>query len=240
MERVLHACWLLDAWSPKRDQYLKAWQKRGWPIVLWHGGQLSSPPVEGVELRLASELFVAPSVARCVDYEASFKNHASCADLFRYAVLHAEGGAYVDLDVRPLAGVTPALFDVHTQHPVFCREWRGPLVGWSLEIRFILTPRVFDPLIKALLDTAVLNTRRFMDSGGYLKHGICDDKGAGICKRTGPDMAATVVKQQLGSLKKTIFPFINQSTEVNCQEHFTMKYPQMKALIEERKQTGEP
>ncbi len=166
----------------------------GWPCVLWHGGQLETSPVEGVELRHADELVVGSPIEAAFRYEERHKAHAPCADLFRYEVLCQHGGAYADIDTTPGKNGDPLLME-NPPHPLFGREWL--LRRWDIEIRFIVS-EPHHPLLVKLRDTAASRTEAFIASGGYAKHGNGrhgNDNGAWVLTRTGPFMAADVLRQ---------------------------------------------
>lgn len=230
MERKLHCCWLLDAWKPTREKYLRLWQKAGWDIVLWHGGQIEISPVDGVELRNAAAIIDGSPIARAYEYEKSFSNHAGCADLFRYELLYTLGGAYADVDIRPGRNARPSLFDTIT-NPMFGRAWLP--TRWHFEIRFIASPKDHHPLLERLRDTAVERTEAFINRGGYEIHGVDN-----LLTRTGPVMAESVVKAFVGKgyqrshlLKQATY----DNTAENGAEHYTLKHPEIRRLAAERR-----
>ena len=218
----LHFCWLVDAWASSREQYLRAWMKAGWHVVLWHGGQLASSafPVEGVELRPAAEILAGSLVEHALAYEKRFKNHAACADLFRYHVLHELGGAYADIDILPGRNAVPAV--CNGPNPVFGRAW-VPL-QWDLEIRFIATPGPRHPLLERLRAKAVENTEAFIAAGG---HTAASDLNH-VIGRTGPAMAKSVIRQYARDSGVKFSSFVlkqatNDNTKENGSEHFNLK-----------------
>ena len=181
----LHCCWLIEAWRPSRERYLRAWQDAGFDIVLWHGGQLSEPPVPGVELRLASEVVSGSRIERAFDYEARHGCHAPCADLFRYQVLCVHGGAYADIDVLPT--LTPADLADATL-PQF-----GRVTGTSrFEIRFIYALTPGHPLLRELRDMAAYAEEHFIRQGGYSNDEL---RYSQIVVCTGPIMAARLIRK---------------------------------------------
>jgi mannosyltransferase OCH1-like enzyme len=207
--RTLHFCWLLDPWRPSREQYLKAWQDAGWDCVLWHGGQLQEPPVPGVELRLAEDLIAGSAIERVYRYEHGSGAYACCADLFRYLVIHTLGGSYVDIDVLPAPGNTPALPEgpmFGDVHPSFCAH--------GFEIRFIRAPQGH-PLMKQLIDIAVRNETVFSNQGGYERA----VQQTTVLNRTGPKMAEGVVKQWAASCGRTVADFTLRPACVDTPEN---------------------
>ena len=223
--RVLHFCWLIDAWNPSREKYLQAWVDAGWPCVLWHGGQLDRAPVEGVELRNAETVIAGSAIESCFRYEARHGNHATCADLFRYEVLLQHGGVYCDIDILPGADASVSLLD-NQSVPRFCAVFED---AWCRpEIRFLVSSPVHRQLIERLRDTAVANTRFFIESGGYAKNGVDN-----ILHRTGPKMAEALIydyarEEKISSREFLIFRAVVDSTNENCAEHWIQKIPRIK------------
>lgn len=179
MNRTLHLCWLVDAWRPTRERYLRAWQERGWHCVLWHSGQLKAPPVPGVELARACNVVRGSPIEQAYTYELKHRNHASCADLFRYQVLISRGGSYADIDILPGRNASPTLPE-------------GPLFGLAehgrFEIRFIRCPKQHAALV-AVRDAALRNQRAFLSRGGYME-GFSD-----VVERTGPHAAVKAIER---------------------------------------------
>ena len=173
----LHFCWLVDPWKSSREQYVRAWQAAGWQCVLWHSGQIQETPAPGVELRNAAEIVRGSIIEKSYEYELRHNSHACCADLFRYQVLYALGGAYADIDVLPGENTTPELPS-------------GPLFGLAerrrFEIRFIRAPAQH-PLLLAILKRVVRNQSFFIRQGGY------SGGFKNIVERTGPLAARSVV-----------------------------------------------
>lgn len=196
MSGRLHFCWLIDEWKESREVFLRSWVAAGWPCILWHGGQLENSPVEGVELRHADEIVAGSPIDRAFRYEQHHKAHAPCADLFRYEVLCQLGGAYADIDTTPgKEGRRPSL--LKTERPLFGREWL--MRRWDIEIRFIVSPPGH-PLLEKIRDTAALRTEKFIESGGYAKHGTGKlGELAWTLNRTGPFMAAEVLRSYDGN-----------------------------------------
>jgi mannosyltransferase OCH1-like enzyme len=221
----LHLCWLVDEWKSSREKYVHAWLKAGWPVVLWHGGQLAPSvldafPIGSVALRLASDIVDGSPIERSFTYEKRFRNHAACADLFRYHVLYELGGAYSDIDVLP--GRNAVLDVCNGPCPVFGRAW-VPLL-WELEIRFIATPAAKHPLLERLRATAVKNSEAFIDAGG---HTAASDLNL-VIGRTGPAMAKSVIRQYARDSGSKFSSFVlkratNDNTEENGNEHFNLK-----------------
>jgi mannosyltransferase OCH1-like enzyme len=219
MNKQLHFCWLIDEWAQSREKYLKQWMNAGWPVVLWHGGQLSSSPVEGVVLRPADAIIKGSPVEEVLAYERRHLNHAACADLFRYELLCRLGGAYCDIDVGPAKKAVPAL--MKRTDPVFGTCW------WqhrrSLEIRFIVSPPAH-PLLRLLRDTAVKNSETFIEAGGFKT----DSNMNNVLWRTGPGMARQVVqdyarKNGLRYNRLLLNLATRHNTVENNGEHFHLK-----------------
>jgi FkbM family methyltransferase len=208
----LHFCWLIDAWNPSREKYLRAWQDRGWRCILWHGGQLSESPVPGVELRNAYDLVQGSIIENAYAYEREHWSHAACADLFRYLVLLKLGGAYVDIDVLPGPDAKASLYSEEPRFGV-----PNPPVGdIPLEIRFIFANAEHE-LMRRLLTQAVSNVRDFLRRGGY-------SRGFGsVVERTGPGMALPVVEQYAQERGRPLQTFLlvatDDDTPDNNQEH---------------------
>lgn len=216
---MLNFCWLVDPWAESRQKYLQQWLNAGWPVVLWHGGQLVSAPVEGVALRHADEIIKGSPIEEPLEYERHHKNHASCADLFRYELLYQQGGAYCDIDIGPGKSAVPGL--LKRTEPVFGNCW------WqhrrTLEIRFIVAPPKH-PLLLRLRDTAVRNSLAFMAKGG---HTATTDMNA-VLWRTGPGMARVVVKtyakeRGLRYNRLLLKLATRDNTKENNGEHFHLK-----------------
>ena len=226
MNKTLHFCWLLDAWRPSREQYLRAWQAAGWDCVLW-SGVLTESPVAGVELRNPDEIVVGSKSESCYRYEAEHKNHATCADLFRYELLLRHGGAYADIDVLPGVAAKPEL--LLPQHkPLFGSTFMQ--LDWHYEIRFVVAPGAEHPLFELLRDTAVRNCLNFRLRGGYAQNGIDN-----LIFRTGPRMAEDVIHTYVKMLGQPSYFFLlhqatNDDTDANCKEHFTDKFPVMRSI----------
>jgi mannosyltransferase OCH1-like enzyme len=188
--------------------------------VLWHGGQLSSPPVDGVELRDASEIIKGSPIEEVFNHESRHHNHASCADLFRYQLLYTLGGAYCDIDIHPGKKAVPALLE--RSEPVFGSCW------WqrhrTLEIRFIVCPQAEHPLLEALRDTAVANQKAFIEAGGYR----VDENMNNVLWRTGPGMARIIVNEYARKRGKRSIHYrlalaTVDNTKENNGEHFVRK-----------------
>jgi mannosyltransferase OCH1-like enzyme len=227
MSKQLHFCWLVDPWAESREKYLAKWVKAGWSVVLWHGGQLASPPVEGIELRHADEIILGSPIENALDYERRHKNHAACADLFRYELLWRLGGAYCDIDIGPGKKALPTL--LNRTEPVFGTCW------WqrrrSLEIRFIVATAARHPLLQTLRDTAVANSAAFIAAGGHR----VDKNLNHVLWRTGPGMAREVVKAyaksrgvQYNSLLLNLAT--RHNTQENNGEHFHLKGDMISAI----------
>lgn len=226
MLRTLHGCWLVDPWKPSRERFLRSWLAAGWNVVLWHNGQLAAAPVEGVELRDAREILerCPTGLQEAFAYELRHENHAACADLFRYAVLFEQGGAYFDIDIKPGPAATPVrLADVTL--PAFGQHFTR--LAWHLEIRFIFAPVAKHELFTCLVETAARNTLEFMADGGYAKRGF-----GNLLLRTGPQMAEKVVyayaKQQ--GVPNTAFLLKNATLDMtpeNSEEHYSDKVPRV-------------
>jgi hypothetical protein len=214
-QRVLHFCWLVDLWKPSREQYLKAWQDAGWHCVLWHSGQVPSVGVPGVELRLAQDIVHGSMIEEVFAYELTYKSYAACADLFRYLVLYAVGGAYVDIDVLPGPEPVPL-----SDTALFGRPSRDPHPDErpSVEIRFIQS-KAGDPVLFRLLTQAASNEKEFIKKRGYLR-----PSNSRIMARTGPEMAEKVlldVAQENGvSLCSMLLRGVTEDNTVdNNKEH---------------------
>ena len=214
---------------------MRAWQAAGWDVVLWHSGQLAASPMVGVELRHVSDVIAGSVAENALHYERKHKNHAACADLFRYHVLSELGGSYCDIDVLPDSASAPAFFEKRVL-PGFDRSWfsrKNRLsLPWSLEIRFIFTPTPKHPLLMTLRDTAVCNSERFITEGGY-------KKGLGsVLHRTGPLMARDVVMAYAAENRQRLNAFLltrvlNDSTPENINEHFHAKFPEILRIANE-------
>lgn len=219
---MLHFCWLIDDWRPSREKYLQAWSQAGWPCVLWHGGQLRHSPVAGVELRNAEEIIAGSAIESYFRYEAKHRNHACCADLFRYEVLLRRGGAYSDIDILPGPKASPLLLN-NQGAPLFCAVFES--MWCRPEIRFIVTSPTHMCLIERMRDTAVYNTLSFIENGGYAKLGVDN-----IVWRTGPKMAETLIydyarEQKISSKDFLIYEAVQDVTDENIREHWTEKVP---------------
>ncbi len=206
----LHCCWLIEAWRPSRERYLRAWQDAGFHIVLWHRGQLLAPPVPGVELRLASEIVTGSRIERAFNYEARYRCHASCADLFRYQVLCARGGAYADIDVLPT--LTPADL-AGAPVPQF-----GHTSTSRFEIRFIYAITPGHPLLQELRDMAAYAEERFIRQGGYDNDAL---RYSQIVERTGPIMAARLVSRWAHARGRSLIHFQRDATYDATHENTT-------------------
>ncbi len=234
MYRTLHFCWLLDPWKPSREKYLQAWQTAGWDCVLWHGGQLTEPPVEGVRLLEARAAVKGSPIETAYAYEARYQNHAACADLFRYQVLVAHGGAYADIDILPGIAAVPLLFN--STLPRFGGAFMQ--LRWRPETRFISTPSAQHPLMITLRDSAVLNTQAFIDAGGYERNGV-----GNTIHRTGPIMAEPHIYAYAKAAGERSYALLLQqatidSTPENQQEHFTDKFPVIRSIAGLPAETG--
>lgn len=150
--------------------------------MLWHSGQIVQPPVEGVELRLASEVVAGSIIEDVYGYELQHHSHASCADLFRYQVLYMLGGAYADIDVLPDSNAAAAA--LLPEEPLF-----GEASNGTFEIRFMRTPAQH-PLFLELLKRAVKNEQQYIKCGGYRRLGF-----KSVVDRTGPVAGWKVVLQ---------------------------------------------
>jgi hypothetical protein len=225
-------CWLVDPWASSRERYLRAWRDMGWPVVLWHGGQISSPPVEGIELRDSREIIEGSPIEEAFAYEVHHKNHAPAADLFRYEVLYQRGGAYCDIDILPRKIAVPSLWDTRRE-VAFDREWLR--LTYSLEIRFILTPGAVShhPLIGQIRDRAVARCQDFRDKGGYA-NGYDDPYE--VVGRTGPQMVKALVIEhclERGLRGPSAYRklFLTRATDVatveNAKEHYVKKLPEV-------------
>jgi hypothetical protein len=208
MRKDLHFSWLVEPWKTSREQYLRAWQAQGWHCILWHCGQISETPVEGVELRNAYELILGSSIEDVFAYEREHWSHASCADLFRYLLLLKRGGAYADIDVLP-----------YSDTPLPSKNW--PLFGVpnppagevALEIRFI-SARVGHELLQRLLTKAEHNERAFLHRGGYKRN-----KFDSVVQRTGPGMAIGVVERYAQEFERPLQDFLLNATRDNTPEN---------------------
>jgi hypothetical protein len=211
---ILHLCWFIEPWKKSREKYLRAWQKLGWHCVLWTSGQVEEPPVPGVELRHVDELVRGSLIGEIFNYERHYGSHASCADLFRYFVLHELGGAYVDIDVwpDPLGKVKPA--KTSPVQPVFGLP--NPRKELALEIRFIRAPAGHE-LLRKILQKALHNEREYINKhGGY--YGWAN---ASIVARTGPTMAQRVVQKYASEVGLPFRSFLVRATLDNTPENNT-------------------
>lgn len=231
--KELHVCWLVDDWKPTRDKYIAAWQRAGWRVNLWTLGQCSSTPsTPGLRLYDARSVLSSSPVGAAFEYEMAHRSHAAAADLFRFAVLFELGGAYADLDVLPRdarPATSAPLFGMPQgagkQVPVFQRR-NLKIDSDQLEIRFVASPENH-PLIARVLDTQAANERRFIDSGGYAKHGI--DR---IVARTGPVAVERVVRDYAAAVGVAFRAFLLKDatldrTPENEGEHMTFRYPEI-------------
>jgi hypothetical protein len=209
----LHLCWFIEAWSPSREKYLRAWQQLGWHCVLWHSGQIEEAPVPGVELRLVDDLIAGSEIEEVFKYERHYGSHASCADIFRYFVLYKLGGAYVDIDVLPdrKGEVAPGLV---VDHPLFAipEAGPGPMV-LAMEIRFIRSPAGHE-LLQRLVSQALKNEKRYKEKGGYAAL-----RGESILHRTGPVMAQEVVRKYAKEKTELFDSFLIRGTLDNTPEN---------------------
>lgn len=224
----LHCCWLLDPWNPNREPYLEAWRNAGWPITLWHCGQLERAPVSGIEIADARPIIEDSPIAKAFEYEKGFSSHAPCADLFRYEVLLRHGGCYVDVDIVPSTDAVLELL-----------EGRRLLFEYDalydkMEIRFIAAPKGHE-LLRRLRDRAVDNTERWMAAGGY--RGPEDLRI--ILERTGPGMAQREVQawareQGIDFESVVSRQVVYAETTVNRAEHYNAKWPAIDSKIDRR------
>lgn len=224
---VAHCCWLVDAWKPSREKYLKAWSDAGWHVVVWHMGQLGAIPDAPVELQDARQIIEGSPIADVFAYEHRHKSHASCADLFRYEVLIQRGGAYFDMDVFP-DRAKPVVPD----EPVFGSVWsRMYSMTREAEIRYI-SVRAQHDLIALLRDEAVQREMRFIEKGGY-KKGI-----DWIVNRTGPGMVNECLKKRWKG-KQPIFLWkaTNDNTPENNNEHMGRSYTNILKVAAEEAST---
>lgn len=208
MRRDLHLSWLVEPWKTSREQYLRAWKAQGWHCILWHCGQISETPVEGVELRNAYDLVRGSSIEDVFEYEREHWSHASCADLFRYLVLLQLGGAYVDIDVLPYGDTMPP----PKTWPRFGVP-NPPVEGSLLEIRFIVANAEHE-LLQRLLHQAERNERAFLRRGGYTHQ-----RYASVVQRTGPGMAVGVVEQYAQELEQPLQDFLLTATQDDTPEN---------------------
>jgi hypothetical protein len=231
--RKLNLCWVVDPWKSSREKYLRAWRDAGWPVVLWHYGQLTEAPVEGIELRDARGLVAASPIAKSFEYERSFASHAACADLLRYELLYQFGGAYSDLDVLPQGA---SLDMLEREQPLF--EYDADALQ-AFEIRFIAAPP-HHPLLERLRSTAAHNTEAWLaTTGGYRRSQDLRD----VVKRTGPRMASEVARQWA---RENDVPFASLTegellfthTPENANEHYSEKWAVIEAELRSRSPDG--
>jgi FkbM family methyltransferase len=206
---VLHFCWLIEPWKTSREQYLRAWQDAGWHCVLWHCGQITEPPVPGVELRNAYELVRGSIVEDVFEYEREYWSHAACADLFRYLVIYKLGGAYADIDVLP----GPEAEASKTRNKPLFADPNPPVAGTSLEIRFIKAAADHE-LLRRLLTQAVANERNFIKRKGGYTYGF-----GSVIERTGPGMAVKVVEQYAIESGSDFESFLLRATQDDTPEN---------------------
>lgn len=218
----LHLCWLVDGWKPSRERYLRAWQARGFDCTLWHSGQMTTPPGD-VTLRNAAEIMRGSLVADAYAYELRHRNHAACADLFRFTVLHALGGAYVDIDVLPGAIASHTL-----QGPLFGK----PTILPGLEIRFVVASQGH-PLLQRIVEQLRRNESDFIDAGGYQQL-----RAISVVDRTGPVAVAKVVREYAKltgqSYESFILPNVTlDNTPENTREHHNLRFPEIRAIAKQ-------
>ncbi|WP_081974360.1 glycosyltransferase [Sphingomonas taxi] len=146
---TFHRIWFGDATIPERyEQYWRAWQRQ-FPqcrFVTWTDADIDRLPLSRDRLQ-------------------EFTSHATRADLARYEILHAEGGIYLDCDIRPHL---PFAVDDMTSRLTVCNETEATDY---CSIGFIATPPghpLFLELTNHILQSPIDETRPNVSTGPWL------------------------------------------------------------------------
>lgn len=120
----MHMFWAYGPFSQMETLCATSFVKLGYQLIIWTYGDLPNAP-QGAEVRHAGEILPESGI-----FTYSNGSYAAYANLFRYAVLTARGGLYVDTDVialRPLQELPQAPFLVAQRQDHELSPWRRKL-----------------------------------------------------------------------------------------------------------------
>ncbi len=154
--------WAYGPFSQLESLSASSFVKLGYDVVIWTYGDLPNAP-PGATVADARSIFPEDRVF-------TYKNgsYAAFSNLFRYAVLHREGGLYVDTDVIALRPP-----EALPKHPFLVAERSDfPMKRWKRRLRrtlsgrapFILNPNViFNPTPQPgnIVDLALAVSERY-------------------------------------------------------------------------------
>jgi FkbM family methyltransferase len=149
MSTTFHRIWFGDKAIPSDyERYWQAWQRQ-FPdcrFVTWTDADIDRLPLSRNRLR-------------------EFSSHAVRADLARYEILHAEGGIYLDCDIKPHM---PFAIDDITSRLTVCNETDA---SEYCSIGFIAAPPghpIFLELIEHIRHSPIDETRANVSTGPWL------------------------------------------------------------------------
>jgi hypothetical protein len=119
-ENAIHGLWVGRQLSRLEHLTLRSFLLKGHPFNLWVYDELEDDLPQGVVLRDASQILPRERIFLKEEPDLGSivgkKSYGPFSDLFRYKLLHDQGGVWVDMDVtclRPFDFETPYLFRSH-------------------------------------------------------------------------------------------------------------------------------
>jgi hypothetical protein len=180
---TIHGLWIGSCLSKLEKLTLLSFVRHGHEFNLWVYDELDEPPPAGVILRDASTILPRARIFLKAETDPSAgvgrKSYGPFSDLFRYKLLHDEGGIWVDMDLTCLKPFDFAEPYVFRAHPIglMGNLIKAPKGSRLMRLTFDCADEAADENVSWLTLNKILgHFVRSLKLDGYIKQHIINDE----------------------------------------------------------------